>query len=231
MSQYPHSPYSTPQPFQPGYAYDPYGAHLAPARRAGLLMVIIGSLLAAYGMCNAISTIIVPADLLMARLHLADNEMAPQWSIQTMRTLGVIFSTLVAIAGIAHIAIGIPVRRASHAAIISGIVLTGILGAFVLLFMLMCAVGGLAAPILFAGICALCIPAGILVLQLIWLIQARQSNANLQTMQRQYQQHYWQYQQQQQAYGYGYPQPPANQQAPSIPPPTQGAGDGTSTQG
>jgi hypothetical protein len=198
-------------------------------------MIILGALIATYGTCNGVSALAVPAEKLLEQSRVFSGGREPQFSPNTFRTMAVVFSALFLAVGIAHIAIGIPLRRGSNSAIISGMVLTIILGAFLLLSMLICVVAGLVMPIAFAGVCVLSIPGAFLVLQMIWLMQARRANANLLAMQMQYQQQFWQYQQQQQSYGYGYPQPPtpappANQQPPSMAPPPQGAGDASSTQ-
>jgi hypothetical protein len=243
MSQYPPSPYSYPMPYQTpaGYSYDPFGQHLGPARRAGILMIILGALVAVYAACNAIAMFAVPADQLMRNNPMMTKE-AAQISPDVLKTTGVIVSVLILLVGLAKIILGVFVRRNSGGAIVGGLILTALVTVVVGLFAVTFAFAGLAAPPAFVVSCLLFIPLALLVLELVWLVQAMRAGTQIRAMQAQYHAQFHQYQQQQQAYAqqYGYgqpmqPQPQAQQPPASEPPPSTlsggGGADGTSTQG
>lgn len=206
MSQYPNSPYSTPQPFQHGYAADPYGAYLAPAKRASVLMIVIGGLICAYGLCNGLMNFFASAEALTKSSREFFGNDSPI-SLEVARTVGVISSSLMLLAGLAHIGIGIQVAKARPTAIILGMVLTGILGAMNGFFLLIAIVGVLINPLMFIFAFGLLIPLAVLIWQFIWLLGARKAGDHLINAQLHYQQQYAQYQQHQQMYGYGYAQP------------------------
>src|SRR4051812_36856777 len=165
MSQYPPSPYSVPYQYPVGYAYDPYGQYLGPARRAGLLMIILGALFAVYAACNGIAFFALPADQIMRNNQVFAKD-APQLDADTMKVLGVIFSTLVLVIGVAMIVLGVLVRRNNSAAIVTGLIIVGMVAAVTGLFTVICALAGIIAPPLFLAACGMCIPLALLVLQI-----------------------------------------------------------------
>jgi hypothetical protein len=226
MTQYQPSPYSMPyQPAPPiGYTYDPYGQYLGPARRAGLLMIILGSLVAVYAVCNGTIMFALPADQLMRSNPMMTRE-AAQFSPDALKTIGVIVSILMLVVGIAKLVLGTFVRRNSSGAIVGGLVIaigvTVVLG----LLTLMCAIAGIAAPPVLIFACVMIVPLALVVLEMIWLVQALRAGSQIRSLQAQYQAQYHQYQQQQQAYAqqYGYAQQPPPQQQQTLPQPQQPA--------
>ena len=220
MTQYP-SPYHMPPYAMPSAAYDPASPLLAPARRAGLLMIILGSITAAYFLCNGAAFIVMPTDQLFAHSALPPGQEMP-FTPETLKKAGVIFSSFMLLIGIAMIVLGVMTRHSSSAAIVAGIILSSILALLAGLFVLVMLVTGLTAPLMFAFACVLAIPLALLILNLFWLAQALRAIPQLRAMQAQYQAQFWQYQQNQQAYAQqpwygGVPPPP-----PPPPPPSSG---------
>lgn len=218
MSQYP-SPYQVP-PYAPGPAgYDPYSPLLAPARRAGLLMIILGSVTAAYFVCNGAAFVVMPANQIFSTAAVPPGQQMP-FSPQTMKTAGVAFSAVMLLVGVAMIVLGVMVRQNSGGAILTGLILSSILALMAGLFVLAMLVAGLTAPLMFVFACVLALPLALLILNLVWLAQAMRAGAQLRAAQAQYQAQYWQYQQHQQAYA----QQPWQGPVPPPPPPTSSGG-------
>jgi hypothetical protein len=215
MSQY-SSPYSLPQGYPPGYGYyDPTGQILAPAKRAGLTMIILGSLILAYFTCNAGYFFIAGPEDLAQNPMIANNPNAPHLTSETMKKLGVGMSVALGAIGLAMIVLGVVVRRGHRSSIVASIVISAVMALVFAGVSLLTAIAGIMAPILFACSCGSAIPLGVVILILYWLVQGLKATAQLQAVQMQYQAQMWQYQQTQQAYGqggaygYGYPaQPP-----------------------
>jgi hypothetical protein len=223
MTQY-YSPYSAPQPGDPrGYPYTPMhtGASL-PARRAGLLMMVLGGLLLLYGMCNGAATYVAPGDQFQAQLKSLPSDF-PAPSVEELRVMAIVFCVIVVLVGMFLVLMGGFVRRGSRGAIITAL-LGVIIGTCVLgLFTLAAFVMGFASPVAFILAIVLAIPTLLFVLILIWLIQALRTPGAAAMTAAQYQSQYMQYQQMMQqygqgGYGYGYPPPPPPQ---SPPPPDQ----------
>jgi hypothetical protein len=208
----------------PPAAYDPSSPLLAPARRAGLLMIILGSITAAYFLCNGAAFIVMPTDQLFTHSTLPPGQEVP-FTPETLKKVGVIMSSLMLIVGIAMIVVGVMTRQHSPGAIVAGIVLSSILALLGALCVLVMLVTGLSAPLMFAFACVLSIPVALLVLNLFWLAQALRAAPQLRAMQAQYQAQFWQYQQNQQAYA----QPPwyGGVPPPPPPPPPPAAGEQT----
>jgi hypothetical protein len=218
MSQYPQfpSPYQAPPYAIHTPAYDPTSPLLAPARRAGLLMIILGSALAVYSLCNGVSALVLPADKLLEANPLARSD-ANVVSPQTLKTVGVVFSAVMLLVGMAMIVLGVLTRQNSSPAIVTGIILSSILALLAGVFVLVMLVTGLTAPLMFGLACVLAIPLALLILNLFWLVQALRAVPQLRAMHAQYQAQFWQYQQSQQAYA----QQPWYGGAPPPPPPAQ----------
>lgn len=205
MSQYPNSPYSTPQPFSLGYSPDPHAAYLAPARRAGVLMLVVGGLICAYGLCNGLTILFAPAERLLEQNRIFSGA-EPQVSAEVFRGLGVFFSLTALLIGLAHVGIALPVRKGHRGAITFGIILTCILGAIAGLFLLLALLVSLIQPMMLIIAFGMLIPVAVLIWQFIWLLSARKAGTHLINARLHYQQQYAQYQQYQQMYGYGYAQ-------------------------
>src|SRR5262245_964260 len=227
MSQFPSQ---FPGPYSyPAYAQDPYAAARAPARRAGVLMIIIGGLLTLLGMCAG-STLFFPEHMIRQQIEIMPPSPDGQLTVPQMRKQALVSVIVSAVSGVVLIALGLFVRRGSKGAIITGIVLTSLavlqFGLGTLGFLALAA----GAPIMILMACFAAIPLALFILLLVWLIQSLRGSSDLQRMQAMYQQQYWQYQQQQQMYGqggYGYqtaPAPPKADQSgpPSNEPPAPG---------
>src|SRR4051794_20268969 len=209
MSQFPQ----TYPPPTSGYE-DP----LSPAKRASILMIVLGALMLLYGLCNGMSTFIIDNAQLEKQMNMFSKEPSP-FSPQTMRTITVIFSALVMGVGIFMLSTAGPVRRGSSLAITIALIGVIILCAVLGLFTVVMALAGFVMPAAFVGVCVCAIPTALFGLLLVWLFQASRAGGRIQLMQAQYQAQYMQYQQMMQqygqaGYGYGYPAPPAPPQQP-----------------
>lgn len=211
-----------PPPFPTDYHWSPGPNPVAPARRAGVLLIIIGSMSVLFGFCVGAVFMIVPIEQLLAQGGLppeAMNGVSPQ----QMKVQMMVMSVVLLILGAVGIAIGTVVRRGSRGAIIAGIVLSGI----VVLFGALQVLGGvlMAAlhpnPATMLGVCMITVPLALLLLAIVWLVQALRGANQAMVMQQQYMAQLWQSQQQQGYYappGYGYAQPPPPPPAYAAPP-------------
>jgi hypothetical protein len=203
-------------PYQP--ASDPYSAGgfdalLAPARRAGLLMIVLGALNLLCGICGGV--MVAGADF---EQILAQQELPPEVELTPGVLQGLAIGMLVVglAAGIGAIVLGLLVRRGASVPVILSLVLT----ALVVLVLAFLIVAGTAAALMQGmaptPICIWIIPLVLSILLLVWLIQAARNAGQIKAWQQQYQAQYWQ----QQPYGggYGYQQPPG--QGPPPPPPS-----------
>jgi len=227
MSQYP-SPY---QPQQPSYGYygDPYGTLRAPAKRASMLMFVLGGALCLCGVCCMGVGPMLNTARLDPQTASQFNELQSQLPI-SMQAMFMFIGILSAVPGLILIILGFFVRNGGLGAVITSIVFTGIclLGLlfFIVSGMIDAAAGGGANTL--AGLAIFFVILAPFLLLLFWLIQAARNSGQISAAQAQYQMQYWQYQQQQQAYQ----QPPSQQQPPqgwpppppSSPPPTDRAG-------
>ena len=176
-------------------------------------MIILGSVLAVYSLCNGASALVLPADRLLEANPLAHGD-AGVVSPQTLKTVGVILSAVMLLVGIAMIVLGVLTRQNSSPAIVTGIILSSVMALLAGLFVLVMLVTGLTSPLMFGFACVLALPLALLILNVFWLAQALRARPQLRAMQAQYQSQFWQYQQTQQAY--------AQQQQPwygGVPPP------------
>lgn len=216
MSQYPwiYEP--------PGAGYPPGGdplQHLlTPAKRAGILSIILGALMLACGVCiGAVG--FTPIERFPPELRSALEEQqaaiagAAEMNIQTIFVAGAV---LITAAAIAMIVLGILVRGGRTGWIVSLLVLTGLM----ILVMLWDTVGGLLRsgdPRAAVGACVMAVPLGLMVLLAAWLIMALRNAGQIRAMRYQSQSNMWQFEQNRQAYQpYGYGPPP-----PPPPPPPQ----------
>jgi hypothetical protein len=219
MSQYP-SPYNTPYPGN--YGFDPAAGLLAPAKRAAILMFVLGGLNLACGACVGVFARIGPIDQLVARANVQlppDLNMPPE---QLFRIFLGILAALSLLHAIAMIILAVFVRRGGIGSIVTSIVLC-------VLVLLLLAMQGIGAVVRGAagqpqGLIFFVIGIGLYGLLFAWLIQAARAAAAVKTMRMQSQ--LWQIQQQQQMYGQGGyappppppPPPPPQQTPPQIPP-------------
>ena len=234
MSQYPPppSPYSQP-PLQPNYGYD-FSYYqtsedlLAPAKRAGVMMYVIGGLLAMGGLCCGGVGVAAPVDEIMAQSPMLNS--APGVTPEMLKVAIVVMGILGLLFGIALIVLGYFVRGGGMIPIVIAIVLVALAVLFNLLNLASSAMQMRSAgPEMMAGLCVTGIPLVLMLVLLAMLIQAARVAPRVAMMKNQYQQQLWQYQQQQQMYQAGYiappmpqqphPQSPAHQMYPAMPPP------------
>lgn len=179
------------------------------AKRAGVLMIVLASLLALYGVCNGLAITFLPKDQMMAQAN-AMGEQAV--SADTVKIAGMIVSIGMVLFAATKIIVGIFCLKVKNGAVITGIILSIVelllLGLFALIFLVM----GLRNPVYMVMTVGVLIPIGLTILQMVWLIQAVKASGPAQLEMHQYQAQYHQYMQQQQQYSY------APQQAPATPP-------------
>jgi len=213
MSQYP-SPY-TPPPWPMNYAHkaqpQDFSRH---ARRASTLMFIIGGLILLLGSCNAISTLLVPAEQQLQR----QREMLPSsaqmpFSAQTLKAISVVSAVVMMLIGAGLVTLGTGVRRGGTTSTVTALVLASLMLALSGLVTLCSILLGLAAPAMFLISCVSGPGAALMGLLIVWLIGALRATSNWNAAQRQYQAQYWQYQQNMQQYGI----PPVPPNAPAPP--------------
>jgi hypothetical protein len=215
MTQYP------PPPPPYGYGYDPYaqppGDPLAPAKRAGLMMFLLGGLLLLCGVCVGTFAMTVPMEQFIKESGVVLPQTPPGVSVEELMQLGyVTIGVGSLIAGGLLVLLGIFVRKGGTGAAVTSIILVSLLLLVCGIFLLASLVQMGRQPGSSAGVCVMMIPAALLLVTLITLVQAAKAGPQLAAMQQQRQFQMWQYQQQQQAYqqgGYAMPQPP-----PTAPP-------------
>ena len=221
MSQYP-SPY-TPPPVPPNYGYD-FNYYqppdvLGPARRASVIMFVVGGLLALGGLCCGAVGAVVPLDQVMSQNPALAGR--PGVTPELMKVAVIVMGVLALLFGVALLVLGYFVRGGGMGAVVTSIVLVGIavlLGGLMVvsaLFELGSTGGG---PQLFAGMCIYILPLALLVALLVQLIAAARMAPRVALAKGQQQQLLWQYQQQQQMYQAGYTAPPPPQPPPPYPP-------------
>ena len=248
MSQYP-PPYSPQQPpyggFTPPPPYAPPRSPeelLAPARRAGVTMIVLGVLAVLFGLCLAFMGTMFDNPEFTSSPQYAQMQQQFQ---QVERELGIPVQRLFVIMGAVPLAIGailgalgFGVRGGSRGVAIGAIVFVALLLALLGVVMLgglvqLLASGG--RPDMLLGMCVYGVPFVLLIFVTVWLVQAVRAAGAIEAAQRNYHAQMWQYQQQQQAYlrpgqppapsqpgptpsgmGYHVPPPP---QTPAAPPP------------
>jgi len=209
MSQYPFQYPPGPHP----QASDPFAALLAPARRAAILMFILGGCSMLCGACAGIFSLLDLSHLPQAQMdQLKASEAAihAQMPGVTLQGLMGFIGIVTLVLGVLLIAIAFFVRRGTRGGAIAGMCLVGPVMAYLLFDFFAVAMSGAQAA---AGLVFLILPLGACVLLLTWLIQAFRNAAHLPGVQAQYQAQYQQYQQQAMMYGHvgGIAPPPSGQ--------------------
>lgn len=237
-------PYSPQQP--------PYGGYpppempqspdelLAPARRAGTLMIVIGALSVLCGLWIAwqSSAFDPTGPGLPPEFQRQMQQQVEAFESQT----GMSFRTLLLGMGVAPLAVGAVlgglgfyVRNGSFGVVITAIILTGgllLITGLVLLAGLLQSVAMGGAVVAVGVACQCGVPFALLALLMVWLVQTARAASRIALARQHYQAQMWHYQQYQQAYlqqsqhqqdqppagmGYSYPPPP---QAHAPPPPS-----------
>src|SRR4051812_14526275 len=223
------SPYQVPAAGRYGAPFDPVGL-LRPARRAAVLMFVLGGIVGVLGMCNIAGAILQsPAEILENQRRMFGDQGAPPMPIsaQGFRNLAMGFAIFTVVFGLGMVVLGALVRRGSVVASGFSIGLAAIALLGDVLMLLGSVIAAFGSPVFLACTCGTLVPGGLFGLLIFWLIQGMRAIAAHRTFAAQYQAQYWQYQQAQQAYGYGggggYAQPgapgqPPVQQAPLQPP-------------
>jgi hypothetical protein len=226
VSQYP-SPY-IPPPYSGGVDYysgggDPRG----PFRRAGILLIVLGSIGFLFGFCLGATLAAVSFEQVMAQSGMSAeslNGMTPE----AAKTAMLVIMGLIALLGLVMLLLGVFVCRSSRAAAVGGLIVSGLATALGALWMLSALLAAVTHPLpqMAAGLCMLAIPMVLLILTMIFLVQALRASRNPQLSHQQYMAQMWQMQQQaaqnQAGYGYGYGQPGygyAPPAPPQVPPP------------
>ncbi|MGB7160360.1 MAG: hypothetical protein WBD40_19990 [Tepidisphaeraceae bacterium] len=239
MSQYPSPPPYSPPPQQPGYGYDfsyyqPQQDPLAPARRASIMMFVLGGLMALFGACNLISSLVMPADQVLAQQESLLGGQPSPMSAEAIQALSAFMAISVCVVGVTIIVLGVSVRRGGMGAVVGAIIVSSIVTLFLLLILVIAIIGAATISPLYGGFaCVVCLPLLPFVVLLSWLVQAARAAPRIAMMKSQYQQQLWQYQQQQQMYQAGYLAPPAPQSSPpayqqptpTVPPPAPSSPD------
>jgi len=227
MSQYP-SPY-TPPPTQNYGGYDfnyyqPVQDPLAPAKKASIMLYVLGALVLLPSACCGVVGLMVPAMIAQqpaAFSELSASGMSPEVA-QTVLIAGGVVGLLIAIV---MIVLGRFVRRGTVAPAVTAIILVGLIG----LYLLINAVGLLVMKMppaqVVMGMAVTILGLVLIGLLILWLIQAVMAAPRVAQMTNQYQQQMWQYQQQQQMYQQAYAAQ-RQQQFQQQPPPMPGTAPG-----
>jgi hypothetical protein len=252
LSQYP-TPYPPQQPVYGGDQQPTPDQLLAPARRAGVLMIVLGVLFVFCGLCMAgVGWAMNQPDFTDSPQYADMKQVVQQFEAQTRMSM----QTALLIVGIIPLAVGallgglgFVVRNGGFVTIILSIVLTSVLLLFLGLIII---AGGIQTattnPSQLAGLCFYVVPFALLTLNLVWLIQAARASSQIAAARQQQQTQMWQYQQYQETYrqnaqqqgypqvppqqpggmGYQYPPPapPPAAQPPVPPPPPKDPSDG-----
>lgn len=238
MTQYPN-PYQPPAG-APGFNYyRPAGPDpLAPARRASVLLFVLGGLAVLGGICAGLIAWVVPLDQI---INQAQSSLTPQQLSQlppgmSLEHLVRIGYTVLAVLGVGFgvllLCLAPFVRGGGRGATITAIVVFLLVG-LLCLFDLLSALAQLAGGAVATGIVSLVFVAvvgGLIILALVLLFQAMRTSGYAAWHRQQMQAQYWHYQQQQAVYtqqpttpagyGYGYGSvPPPQQSAPAAPQP------------
>jgi hypothetical protein len=248
VSQYP-SPYQQPPAGGgAGFDFSQYVAQgapselLAPARRAGVLMIVLGALIAMLGTCNGASAYVMTPEQYaeqQAAMKATGLPESPQLDMQMMHRMTIVMGAVTLVVGLAMVVDGVQVFRGSRIAVNIGLFLAGGLTLLLGLMTLVMLLGGLMAPMMFAFACVFALPTGMFVWLMYWLYAAAKNNSRLAMVRQQYQQQFAQYGKYQQAYAmnpgmYGMPYAPAGygyaypqQMQPQMQSPPSGGGYAT----
>lgn len=234
MTQYPGDPYQPPQPYQLPYG-QPYGVGqapdaLSPARRASLLMFILGGLTLLGSLCCGLVGAMIPNLIAEQPEIMQDIQLPVEVTPNVLQIVMIVLAALIFLYGVLTLVLANFVRRGSKGATITAM----ILAVLVILYLTLNAVTAAVTqgPRAAGGLCAIVIPAAIHILLLVWLVQALKSIPAFRAAQD-YQARYWDYvrqyqawQQQQQMQQGAQPPPPPGQspiqppiQTPPMPPP------------
>ncbi|HEX8521502.1 MAG TPA: hypothetical protein VF669_04540 [Tepidisphaeraceae bacterium] len=184
------------------------------ARRAGTLLMILGILMASFGLCNAVTAARVsPEQMLAEQAKLLPPDQPMPLTPEQFRMLAVVMAVAIVIAGLVLLGLSILVRDGHRGGTVAATVCIGGLLALLVLVLLMTLIATTVAPAFAAFLCMLLVPASIMGLQFWWLVQALRNGSPAPGAAAHYAQ-YWQYYQQQQQ------SPSQGPYTPPPPPPT-----------
>ena len=222
MSQYP-PPYPPPYPPQqpPYYGAPPPSPEelQAPARRAGVMMIVLGTLAVLLGLLSAYrANTFDTAEWSRApevRQQLEQQFAAFERAGISPRTVLLVFAAIPLVLGAALGALGFLVRGGGIVPIAVSIALASLL---VLLFgVALAATASQGGMFMVIGLCSYVVPLALMVLLLVWLVQAARAAAPLAWARQAAQGQLAQYQGQQQQY-FQQPSAPGGPAAPPRPP-------------
>ena len=217
------SPYQPPTPPNFPGGFDPYNpGPLLPARRASVLLYVLGALGILSAACCIGSGVMLPRMLAdKPDMFRELQQQMPGVTTEFIRTALFIFGALTLLAAMGMIVLAPFVRQGSKGATIGAMILA--IGAA--LFLVVQLIGALVRPSAqgFMGACMMLVPLVLFASLIVCLIQALGSSGRVEALRQQYAQQYWQSAYQQQMYraggGSGAIPPHAGFQPPPTPPP------------
>lgn len=222
-----YGPYQPPDPSQYAihYGQDPRAQMLIPARRAALLMFVLGGIGLAMGACMGFVSAL-PFDQLQPEQQRQLAEIERVYGV-SLRILLIVSALVAAIPSLLMILLAFFVRRGSKLAIYASMGLVALMLVLTLLQLVGIFGGGsTAAQVAFSG-CITVMMLSLLILIMTWLIQATRSAPLAAQAQAAYSEQYWRHMQQQQIWQTqqanlpGAQLPPAGQTPITLPPRTQ----------
>jgi hypothetical protein len=230
VGQYP-SPYSPPNPPTNLNYASGFPDLMAPARRASIMMFVIGAMSLLLGLCSgAVVAMAQGAQYQALAQQFAKSSQGPPPSESVLRTIYAALAIISAVAGIVLIVLGIFVRRASKVAMVFSVILCGMALLWLGISELSGLIQALGNPVVAIGACVMLVPLATVGLTTMWLIQALKALPHLEAARQQWQAQYTASRQQQAfyqggpAYGQvqtpppGYPQQPYGGYNPGTPP-------------
>ncbi|MCC7352022.1 MAG: hypothetical protein IT446_15795 [Phycisphaerales bacterium] len=188
MSQYP-DPYSYSYPSP--YGDSPYGPDpQAPARRAGMLMIVLGILMLLGGVCIFGFGWAYPLDQLPPEQAQAISKLEQETGVPVQRVF-IAMGVILALPSLLMLILGLFVRRGGMGSIVTSMILVGLMilveAMYVLMGILQVIRGQEGAM---AGLCMMVVPLVLLVVLMVLLIQAVKNVRQVQSA-RQYSNPYW----------------------------------------
>lgn len=188
MSQYP-DPGSYPYP--PPYGYAPYGPDpQAPARRAGMLMFVLGVLAMLGGICLFGFGWAYPLDKLAPEQVQIFQQVEQDTGISPWKIF-IAMGVIMTLPALAMLILGLFVRRGGLGSIVTSLVLVGLLilvDAFYVLVGILQVIRGQEGAL--AGLCMMIVPLVLLAVLLVMLIQAARNAGQVRSA-RQYAHPHW----------------------------------------
>ncbi len=176
MSQYPVG-------YDPQYAFWSYyspapEALLAPAKWAGWVMIVLGTLLLLLGTCNGVTSYVVSDETLLKQIQEMPKQETPfTITPDLMRTLNLVMAIVIAVYALVLIVLGVFVRRGTLLPIILSMLVIALPLLLVTGMVLFSAVAGAAALIGMALIA--CFPAILMIAALVLLIRAAANTSKI----------------------------------------------------